>query len=112
MTSNPAIFEKRRLQRATIRRDIRAMALEGKAPRKSHEVLSRRDLQGAADEFRPLYDKTDGQDGYVSLEVIPIWRTIRRARYRRPAGCGATLNRRMSLSRSADAEGCLHPETH
>ena len=30
-----------------------------------------RDVQSAADEFRPLYDKTDGKDGYVSLEVNP-----------------------------------------
>ena len=36
-----------------------------------YEALSRRDVQSAADEFRPLYDKTDGKDGYVSLEVNP-----------------------------------------
>ena len=28
-------------------------------------------MQCAADEFRPLYDRTNGKDGYVSLEVNP-----------------------------------------
>ena len=36
-----------------------------------YEALSQRDVQSAADEFRPLYDKTEGADGYVSLEVDP-----------------------------------------
>ena len=34
-------------------------------------LSAQRDVQSAADEFRPLYDKTDGKDGYVSLEVNP-----------------------------------------
>ena len=47
------------------------MALEGKDAQAIYETLSQRDVQSAADEFRPLYDRTDGQDGYVSLEVNP-----------------------------------------
>jgi len=71
MTSNPAIFEKAIAESHDYDEDIRAMALEGKGTGDIYEVLSQRDVQGAADEFRPLYDRTEGQDGYVSLEVNP-----------------------------------------
>jgi transaldolase len=47
------------------------MALEGKGVNAIYETLSQCDVQRAADEFRSLYDKTDGQDGHVSLEVNP-----------------------------------------
>ena len=43
----------------------------GKGAETIYETLSQRDVQSAADEFRPLYDRTDGKDGYVSLEVNP-----------------------------------------
>ena len=45
--------------------------LREKAHETIYEALSQRDVQSAADEFRPLYDRTDGKDGYVSLEVNP-----------------------------------------
>ena len=32
---------------------------------------AQRDVQSAADEFRPLYERTNGKDGYISLEVNP-----------------------------------------
>ena len=47
------------------------MALQGKGITDIYEALSLGDVQSAADAFRPLYDTTDGQDGYVSLEVNP-----------------------------------------
>jgi transaldolase len=47
------------------------MALKGTGAKAIYETLSQRDVQSAADEFRPLYDRTDGKDGYVSLEVNP-----------------------------------------
>jgi transaldolase len=71
MTSNPAIFEKAIADSHDYDADIRAMALTGKDVAAIYESLSQRDVQSAADEFRPLYDRTDGQDGYVSLEVNP-----------------------------------------
>lgn len=36
-----------------------------------YETLSIRNVQNAADEFRSVYEKTDGKDGYASLEVDP-----------------------------------------
>lgn len=71
MTSNPAIFEKAIVDSQEYDEDIRNMALEGKGVNAIYETLSQRDVQSAADEFRSLYDKTDGHDGYVSLEVNP-----------------------------------------
>jgi len=71
MTSNPSIFEKAIAGSHNYDEDIRTMALDGKDYKAIYEALSQRDVQGAADEFRTLYDKTDGKDGYVSLEVNP-----------------------------------------
>ena len=71
MTSNPSIFEKAIVDSHDYDGDIRGMALEGKDAEAIYEALSQRDVQSAADEFRPLYDRTGGKDGYVSLEVNP-----------------------------------------
>jgi transaldolase len=71
MTSNPAIFEKAIAESREYDGEIRALAREKKGAGEIYEALSQRDVQAAADEFRPLYDRTDGRDGYVSLEVNP-----------------------------------------
>jgi transaldolase len=90
MTSNPAIFEKAISGSTDYDADIRAMTFLGKKVDAIYEALSQHDVQGAADAFRPLYDATDGQDGYVSLEVNPhlahdTQGTIREARRLREA---------------------------
>jgi transaldolase len=71
MTSNPSIFEKAIIESHDYDEDIRAMAFQGKGAEAIYETITQRDVQNAADEFRPLYDRTDGKDGYVSLEVNP-----------------------------------------
>jgi len=71
MTSNPAIFEKAIVESRDYDTDIRRLAAEGKGAEAIYEAVSQRDVQTAADEFRSLYDTTDGRDGYVSLEVNP-----------------------------------------
>ncbi len=71
MTSNPSIFEKAIVDSHDYDDDIRAMAIRGEGAEAIYEALSQSDVQSAADEFRPLYDRTDGKDGYVSLEVNP-----------------------------------------
>lgn len=71
MTSNPSIFEKAIAGSQEYDADIRRLALDEKTVAEIYEALTQRDVQSAADEFRPLYDKTDGKDGYVSLEVNP-----------------------------------------
>jgi transaldolase len=71
MTSNPSIFEKAIGDSHDYDADIQAMVREGKGTKAIYEALSQHDVQSAADEFRNLYDRTDGKDGYVSLEVNP-----------------------------------------
>ena len=71
MTSNPAIFEKAIVESHDYDAEIRSLALEGKDAPAIYDALSRRDVQMASDEFRTVYDTTDGRDGYVSLEVNP-----------------------------------------
>jgi len=71
MTSNPSIFEKAIADSHDYDADIRAMAIAGKDANAIYEALSQHDVQSAADEFRSVYEKTEGKDGFVSLEVNP-----------------------------------------
>lgn len=71
LTSNPAIFEKAIADSRDYDPEIRELALKGEGTEAIYEALTQRDVRSAADEFRPLYDSTDGRDGYVSLEVNP-----------------------------------------
>ena len=71
MTSNPAIFEKAIVDSHEYDQDIRSMKIAGKGTAAIYETLTQGDVKSAADVFRHLYDKTQGQDGYVSLEVNP-----------------------------------------
>jgi transaldolase len=71
MTSNPSIFEKAIVESPDYDEDIQSMAREGMDARAVYDAITRREVQTAADAFRPLYDRTDGRDGYVSLEVNP-----------------------------------------
>ncbi len=71
MTSNPAIFEKAIVESHDYDEEIRVQTLAGKDAKTIYETISQHDVQNAADVFRPLYDRTDGADGYVSLEVNP-----------------------------------------
>lgn len=71
MTSNPSIFEKAIVDGNNYDADIRSMSLEGKDVKAIYEALTQHDVRMAADEFMPVYKKTDGEDGYVSLEVNP-----------------------------------------
>jgi transaldolase len=69
MTSNPAIFEQAIVESHAYDDDIRAMA--GRETKAIYEALTQDDVRSAADTFWPLYEATDGNDGYVSLEVNP-----------------------------------------
>jgi transaldolase len=71
LTSNPSIFEKAIAESHDYDSDIQAMALEGKSTAEIYEALTVKDIQRAADLFRPIYDRLDGADGFVSLEVSP-----------------------------------------
>lgn len=71
VTSNPSIFEKAIVGSHDYDDAIRALALEGKSVEEIYQVTVVEDIQRAADLFRPTYDRTDGGDGFASLEVSP-----------------------------------------
>jgi transaldolase len=71
MTSNPTIFQKAIAGGSLYDEDIRKAGAEGKSPAEIFEALAVRDVQGAADVFRPVYDARGGDDGFVSIEVAP-----------------------------------------
>ena len=71
VTSNPAIFEKAIAGSDDYDDDIRRLVGERKSVNEIYEALALEDIRQAADLLLPLYDRTDGLDGYVSLEVSP-----------------------------------------
>ncbi|MDX2451053.1 transaldolase [Desulfosarcina sp.] len=71
VTSNPAIFEKAIAGSDDYDEDIQRLAAENRSVNEIYEALAIEDIRQAADLLRPLYDRTDGRDGYVSLEVSP-----------------------------------------
>ena len=71
VTSNPAIFEKAIAESTDYDRAIRALALAGKGVEHIYEALVVEDIRIAADQLRQIYDRTDGRDGFISLEVSP-----------------------------------------
>jgi transaldolase len=71
VTSNPNIFDKA-IEGSDVYDDtIRKAALQGKSAVQIYTSLVTEDVGKAADLFRPVYDKLDGRDGFVSLEVNP-----------------------------------------
>jgi transaldolase len=71
MTSNPAIFEKAIDHGHAYDEQIAQLASEGRSANDIYEAISQDDVRHVADELRPVYDRTRGVDGYVSLEVNP-----------------------------------------
>ncbi|HXC65870.1 MAG TPA: transaldolase family protein, partial [Nitrospiraceae bacterium] len=71
VTSNPSIFEKAIAGSQDYDSAIRALALEGRSIDRIYNVITVEDIQRAADLFRPIYDRLNGADGFVSLEVSP-----------------------------------------
>jgi transaldolase len=71
VTSNPKIFEKAIAGSNDYDDDIRALARKDKSVEEIYQALVVEDIQRAADTFRPVYDRTEGRDGFVSLEVSP-----------------------------------------
>ncbi len=71
ITSNPKIFDKAITQSDDYDDQISTLVKEGKEVGEIYEALVIRDIQNACDMLRPVYDESDGVDGFVSLEVSP-----------------------------------------
>ena len=72
LTSNPTIFEKAIAGSEDYDSQLRQLAAQNKSRDEIYEELVVDDIGKAADVFRPVYEKTKGLDGYVSLEVSPL----------------------------------------
>jgi transaldolase len=72
LTSNPTIFDHAIRNSSAYDATIRRRLSEGKSGEDLFFELALEDLIQAADLFRPIHDRTDGVDGWVSLEVSPL----------------------------------------
>ena len=71
LTSNPTIFEKAIAGSTDYDDALLELAQSHANPKEIFETLAIKDIQDTADLLRPIYDRTDGLDGYASLEVSP-----------------------------------------
>ena len=72
LTSNPTIFDQAIKASTAYDASIRAKIAEGKSGEALFFALAQEDLGQAADLFLPVFERTDGVDGWVSLEVSPL----------------------------------------
>ncbi len=85
VTSNPSIFNKAISGSDLYDEEIARLSREGADAFGIYDAISQADIVSAADLFLPLYEASDGGDGYVSLEVNPdlahdVEGTLREAR--------------------------------
>lgn len=71
ITSNPSIFKKAIADSSDYDEAIQKLALQGKSAEEIYEELTIEDARMAADVLRPVFEETDGLDGFFSLEVNP-----------------------------------------
>jgi len=72
LTSNPTIFEKAIGGSEDYDGQLRMLASQGMSRDEIYDELVIEDISNAADVFAPVYERTNGGDGYVSLEVSPL----------------------------------------
>ncbi len=72
ITSNPSIFESAVLSSSDYDDDIKKYAGEQKSNEEIFFQFAISDIKRAADILKPIYDKSNGQDGLVSMEVSPL----------------------------------------
>jgi transaldolase len=71
MTSNPAIFNKAISESHDYDDQLRELIAQHQSAQAMYEALVVKDIQDAADILRPVYDQTNGADGFISLEANP-----------------------------------------
>jgi transaldolase len=72
LTSNPTIFNQAIKNSSAYSAAIRTKFAQDKSAEEVFFELALEDLTRAADLFRPIFDRTNGVDGWVSLEVSPL----------------------------------------
>ena len=71
VTSNPTIFQKAIASGASYDAQLKSLLAETEDPRAIFFALAIDDVRDACDVLRPVWERTAGHDGYVSLEVDP-----------------------------------------
>jgi transaldolase/glucose-6-phosphate isomerase len=71
ITSNPSIFDKAISKGQDYDGHITELVKEGKNPPQIYDALTIKDVHDACDILNPVYEQSDGTDGFVSLEVPP-----------------------------------------
>src|ERR1700742_1917909 len=72
LTSNPTIFEKAISGSEDYDAQVRQLAAQNKSREEIYDELVIEDIGNAADVFLPVYQRTHGGDGFVSIEVSPL----------------------------------------
>jgi transaldolase len=72
LTSNPTIFEKAIAAGTAYDEEISGLLERDLDAHAIFETVAVRDIQDATDLFRPIYDSSEGGDGFVSIEVSPL----------------------------------------
>jgi transaldolase len=72
LTSNPTIFDHAMKHGTDYDAEISGTLKEARSPEEVFFALALTDLRLAADLFRPIHDRTNGVDGWVSLELSPL----------------------------------------
>ena len=72
LTSNPTIFEHAIEKSSAYDAQLQQQAATGKSGEELFFEVALQDVTRAADLFRPIYDRTNGVDGFASLEVSPL----------------------------------------
>ncbi len=70
-TGNPTIFEHSIDHGTAYDEQMRQLIAQGQPAKAIYETLAMTDVQQVADLLRPIYDRAEGQDGFVSIEVSP-----------------------------------------
>lgn len=71
VTSNPTIFQQAISKSDAYRADLKQLVASNLSAKAIFEELAIADIQAACDVLRPVYERTQRQDGYVSIEVAP-----------------------------------------
>jgi transaldolase len=71
VTTNPTIFAKAITGSDAYAAQLRDLAARGVGPSEALRLMTAYDVRWACDVLRPVYDRTDGGDGRVSIEVDP-----------------------------------------
>ncbi len=73
VTSNPSIFQKALANSPYYADDLMRLRVSEPDAERRYEALAIADIQGACDLLLPVFERSGGNDGYVSMEVAPRW---------------------------------------